>query len=141
MVYLESHRLYKDDIYISPNSYKYRKELYKDRLEKMVLYSTNEQMCRSQYFEEYFGIKEATECGVCDICIARRRMTKDRSALQEKSQSIREKILESITNQPCDIKLLARIIHHDVDLVIVEVDKMLNENIITIDINDKLKPI
>ena len=29
--------------------------------------------CRSRYIQEYFGEENATDCGVCDLCLARRK--------------------------------------------------------------------
>ncbi len=138
MVYLETSRLPIEDIYISPESYKYRKDLYKERLDNMVSYSTNETKCRSQHLEEYFGIESPKECGACDICISKRRGMKARATLESRANKLQEQIIEAITNNPCSIKVLTTRIQADSELIVNEVDKMLQSGLIHLDSNDRL---
>ncbi|MFR9627857.1 MAG: ATP-dependent DNA helicase RecQ [Rikenellaceae bacterium] len=138
MVYLETPRLPIEDIYISPESYKYRKDLYKERLDNMVSYSINETKCRSQYLEEYFGVDDSKECGACDICILKRRGMKNAATLENNAKTLQKQIIEAITNDPCNIKVLTTRIQADSELIVNEVDKMLQSELIHLDSNDRL---
>ena len=48
-----------------------RQERYKAQLEGMINYVTNTTVCRTRYFQQYFGEETETDCGVCDICLER----------------------------------------------------------------------
>lgn len=61
------------DIYIAPESYLYRKESAVERMEAMMNYALLGDGCRSRYIQEYFGEVDATDCGVCDLCLARKK--------------------------------------------------------------------
>ena len=70
---LLSDRLREEDLYIAPESYLIRKQYAVERAEAMMNYALAEEGCRSRYIQEYFGEKNAGECGVCDLCLARRK--------------------------------------------------------------------
>ncbi len=133
MAYMNSDRLEKGDIYISPDSYKYRKELYSDKLNEMIMYSQNEAQCRSQYIEHYFGVPDAKECGVCDICLAKRRASRGKNASKAASTKLREQILNSLSQSPLNVKELISTLKVDANIAVAEVDNMLNEGLICMD--------
>ena len=73
MVFLTDNRLPDADVYISPGSYRARKETAARRLEAVFAYAADTERCRSVVLQEYFGQKDARPCGVCDICLAHRK--------------------------------------------------------------------
>ena len=73
ILYLNEERLPRADLYIAPETYRRRQELMRERFERMIAYTDNEQECRSVVLERYFGADDATPCGVCDLCLARKR--------------------------------------------------------------------
>ena len=70
---LLSDRVPERDLYIAPYSYLHRKEAAVERIEAMMNYALLIEGCRSQYIQRYFGESNAEPCGVCDLCIARRK--------------------------------------------------------------------
>ena len=70
---LLSDRVPESDLYIAPESYLYRKESAVERMEAMMNYALLGDGCRSGYIQEYFGEVDATDCGVCDLCLARKK--------------------------------------------------------------------
>jgi len=50
-----------------------RKRTYTERLHAMFRYVRNRQTCRTQALVAYFGEDENKDCGICDICTARKR--------------------------------------------------------------------
>ena len=76
MLYMEEERLPRADLYIAPETYKHRQELMRERFDHMLAYAANETECRSVVLERYFGADDAQPCGICDICLARRRETR-----------------------------------------------------------------
>ena len=71
---------------INAKFYLERRQLYTNRVEKMLDYITLQPHCRSRFTAQYFGDAEAENCGVCDNC------------LQQKSLHISEEEFSSITN-------------------------------------------
>ena len=49
---------------------RYRME---QRIEAMITYCFNDEICREKYLVEYFGEKDAQPCGHCDTCIDHRK--------------------------------------------------------------------
>ena len=79
MIYFDEERLPTADIYIAPETYTRRKELMHERFEQMLRYAEQEDECRSLFIGQYFGDGHNEPCGVCDICIARRKSKGDKS--------------------------------------------------------------
>jgi len=61
------------ELYIDPVRYRERKEVYADRVRAMIRYLALTEECRSRYLANYFGDKEAADCGTCDNCLKNRR--------------------------------------------------------------------
>lgn len=57
-----------EDLYIDPVAYRERKERYATRVRTMIRYLDLSGKCRSRYLANYFGDKEAVDCGICDNC-------------------------------------------------------------------------
>jgi ATP-dependent DNA helicase RecQ len=73
LIYFPSERLPIEDVYIAPVTYKIRKDLAAQRSEQMFAYAENTTECRSAWIQRYFGESELHDCGVCDICLERKR--------------------------------------------------------------------
>lgn len=103
MIHLLDSRLPDSDVYISPNTYKMRKEMAAGRLESMFAYTDNETECRSVVMQKYFGQKDAVPCGVCDLCISRRKRQSD----NEKRDA---EVLKKIPDEGISMRELAAIV-------------------------------
>ena len=53
-----------------PEIYEHRKEKFVERMEAIVNYVTNDDICRSKQLLLYFGEKQSHDCMQCDVCIA-----------------------------------------------------------------------
>jgi ATP-dependent DNA helicase RecQ len=51
----------------------YRKQRDKEKAEAMQLYVKQQRHCRNQVLVKYFGENYQRECGLCDVCIAKRK--------------------------------------------------------------------
>ncbi len=58
---------------IDQDHYLQRKKQYTERVENMIRYIGLTDECRSRYIANYFGDSDATDCGVCDNCLTRKR--------------------------------------------------------------------
>ena len=75
MLKLNNERLTEENLFISETEYNARKERFARRIDAMLEYCTEDDVCRSRFLVEYFGQKESADCGVCDVCIERKRNT------------------------------------------------------------------
>ena len=71
---LTEERLDDKNLRISPENYHQRKERYTQRIDAMVSYASGITKCRSISLLEYFGEKNATRCGKCDVCTSRNEL-------------------------------------------------------------------
>lgn len=68
VLFLHHDRLRPKNVNLDPERYEMLKSSALERMQKMVDYVNEEDVCRSSYLLEYFGQKEAEDCGTCDIC-------------------------------------------------------------------------
>ncbi len=67
-------RLAKGNVALSPLTYAALKEAWSERMESMISYIQEEEVCRSRYLLSYFGQQNSKDCGRCDICRRRRQL-------------------------------------------------------------------
>ena len=53
-----------------------RKEAYRKRIEAMAAYITSEGECRQRFLMRYFGMEGSEDCGVCDVCLGKKKQHK-----------------------------------------------------------------
>ena len=68
VLYLHHDRLRPKNVNLDPERYEMLKSSCTERMQKMIDYVSEEDTCRSSYLLEYFGQKESSDCGTCDIC-------------------------------------------------------------------------
>jgi len=78
------------DLYIDPKAYKARKEIFVRRVETMTRYIQLQEGCRAAYIGRYFGDEDISDCGVCDLCLNRRKQGLQPKGYQELESRARE---------------------------------------------------
>ena len=68
VLFLQHERLRPKNLNLDPERYEFLKESALRRMQKMMDYVSEEDVCRSSYLLEYFGQTESDDCGTCDIC-------------------------------------------------------------------------
>lgn len=68
VLFLHHDRLRPKNVNLDPERYEMLRTSALERMQKMVDYVNEEEMCRSSFLLEYFGQKETEDCGTCDIC-------------------------------------------------------------------------
>ena len=116
MLFFDSERLPRSDLYIAPETYARRLELTRERFDHMLAYAANESRCRSVVLDDYFGGHDAAPCGICDLCLARRRAEKAQAAAASGAASdeggadgdaaLRDELLRRLDAGPCDPRTL-----------------------------------
>lgn len=72
VVFLRHPRLRPGDVDLKPLYYKRLGEAAQERAAQMEQYCTSTDECRSARLIRYFGQEEVRDCGVCDVCRARK---------------------------------------------------------------------
>lgn len=81
---------------ISKESYTKKLDSFNKRIESVISYANQNSKCRSGYLVEYFGQKKWKECGICDVCIAKKKMHDN----PEYEQEVERKLLELLRESP-----------------------------------------
>jgi ATP-dependent DNA helicase RecQ len=68
-LYFTSPRQHPDRLPFSKRKYDERLKAARNRMDRMLDYSTNDRLCRSKQLVSYFGEKDSARCGQCDVCI------------------------------------------------------------------------
>lgn len=55
-------------ILVSKENYTTRRKQYETQVQSVIGYATTSSVCRSQQLLAYFGEKNSTRCGFCDVC-------------------------------------------------------------------------
>ena len=63
-----------EDLIITRDVYEDRKEQFAKRINTVIGYATNDNVCRSRQLLRYFDEPRSTDCGQCDVCLAHKRM-------------------------------------------------------------------
>lgn len=135
MVFFLDDRVPDGDVYISPETYRLRKEMAAERLQAMFSYADNGEECRSAVLQRYFGQEEAVPCGVCDVCLSKRK----RSDGPAEGGRLRAEILEYLAAESLTVKQLVGRFHTGPDRVIAAIDALAAEKVIFTDEVGRLK--
>lgn len=83
VLYLHHERLRPKNVNLDPDRYELLKESAHARMQKMIDYIEEEDVCRSSYLLEYFGQTESADCGSCDVCRAIKTSSDDKEQALE----------------------------------------------------------
>ena len=59
-----------EDVQLPPVVYEERKEQFRERIQAMINYATNDHVCRSRQLLRYFGEEDSHDCRQCDVCVS-----------------------------------------------------------------------
>ena len=77
-----------DRLALDTGKIKSRRKLTLKKMQAVISYLHNESRCRTQQLLEYFGEVSYDLCGVCDVCIAKKRQAKDEPLLAHYEKQI-----------------------------------------------------
>jgi ATP-dependent DNA helicase RecQ len=126
LLILSEERLPIADVRISPESYHIRKQLSEERIQSILDYADNETECRSVVLRRYFGEENPEDCGVCDICLARKKRGKS-----VRDNTIRDAILAMLRTQPMTVKQIVERFDTTPERVIKIIDDLIEQSAIT----------
>ena len=77
VLFLHHDRLRPKNLNLDVEKYESLKDASYERMQKMLDYVQEDDICRSRYLLEYFGQTESADCLTCDVCRARRSVKTD----------------------------------------------------------------
>lgn len=115
-------------IVLGKDVYEDRLEDYKQRIEQISAYASSKDQCRSAMMLRYFGDKEAKDCGMCDVCLAKKRIT------NEKERNARKLICECLKDRESHlIAELQKDVQMDSAVVAATLREMVREEIVIVE--------
>ena len=99
---------------IPRSAYEERKERFESRINRVMEYINENRICRSRMLISYFGEKGTSDCGCCDVCLA-----KNDSGLNNHTfNAIRYALQEALTDSPQEAKKLTENLPFPADKII-----------------------
>ncbi len=95
-LYLMQNRVAAADLYIDAVRYRKRKEQFTERVRAMTGFLYNSSLCRSRMLGNYFGDTQIGDCGICDVCLNRRK----KKLGSDEFRDIYSRILEMTSAHP-----------------------------------------
>ena len=86
-------RVEKEEVQLPASVYKERKKQYEQRIESMIQYVTDRDICHSRFLLRYFGENDTYNCGRCDICTSQTPTTSE-------SDAIRQAVIKQLSLRP-----------------------------------------
>ncbi len=118
-----------EEVFIAPQTYVYRREMCEDRISKMLEYIENNDGCRSALLESYFGATDPTDCGVCDICLNKKRSI----STTDNDEDIQRQIIEIVNDGKCDLQHITSQIKKSPQTTIELVERLVDKGDIRYD--------
>ena len=112
-----------------------RKEKELEKVRYLAQYASQDRRCRSLVLQEYFGEQSEKECGVCDICLHKKREVSNAG----KNNDIRAQVLSLIEQGMREIDVLTtKITISSKEETLKIIQKMTDEEILKIDKSGRL---
>ena len=135
LIIMNTERLVESNLYISKKRYEERKGLFQQRIESIISYVKEEEICRSRMLIDYFGQTTDADCGICDVCIRNR----NRQNKKSKSTDIKKELLHMLDEK--GVMTISQIETHAADdykFYLNVMREMADDNEIVLD-GDKVK--
>jgi ATP-dependent DNA helicase RecQ len=106
-----------------------RKKLTLSKVQAMINYVTSEQRCRMQWIQEYFNEQTDRVCGLCDVCVRRKKET-NQSSVEE----LRNEIMTIVRKTAMPIERLEeQLAPRDTELFVEVVRDLVDEGLLIYD--------
>ena len=96
-IYYNSERLSNENFVLSKKNYDDLKAITIARMNSVINYVTNPTKCRSKTLLSYFGERETTKCGQCDICLKEKRKNLAAEEFKQQKNAIKIALNEKLT--------------------------------------------
>ena len=101
LIIMHTERLVESNLYISKKRYEERKGLFQKRIESIISYVKETGECRSRMLIDYFGQQAKGDCGICDVCLKRKKLQSG----EEGRKDAQRRIMQLLENNGKAIKI------------------------------------
>lgn len=91
-------------VILSKDIYDDRKKEYIQRINAMIKYATNDDICRSRQLLRYFGEERSNDCNQCDVCIAHKKQHENKDEQKKAEELIKELLSDKKPHSITEIK-------------------------------------
>lgn len=106
-----------------------RRELHQEKMEAMIQYAEQDHRCRMQVIQEYFGEETYSSCGLCDVCLQKKK-----SDSQWLINDYLEQTLRVLTQQPIPLDDLEKLIRPtDQEIFVEAIRELLDRGLVAYD--------
>lgn len=110
---------------ITKEAYEDRKRVYATKINRMAAYIEEPEQCRQLFLMEYFGQKEREACGICDVCLRKKKDSR-----QPDRKLVDRAIIEALEKGNKEIRNLANAFDYPPELVIERIRLLLDDGVI-----------
>ncbi len=119
------------ELFINTEKIAERKRAFEKRLLAMTGYASQKQICRSVYINNYFGGEKIADCGICDVCLKKKK----NSITSDAAQSI---FLAIKNNNGIEMEHLHSLLKISKEKILEVIRFLSDEDVITINLEGKL---
>ncbi|MEN6619762.1 MAG: ATP-dependent DNA helicase RecQ [Rikenellaceae bacterium] len=129
LLILNEERLDNKNLYISTKKYEERKGIYQSRIDSIITYVSNNEVCRSVQLLKYFGQDDSRNCGFCDVCIGKRKEREGRNFENE----IEKKLIEVLGSAPRTLQEISELLEDETKTYIQILRDLVDRGGVTVD--------
>ena len=112
---------------------KQRTRIKSDKYKSMLSYIENNAFCRNRQLSSYFNEESSVDCGICDVCEAKKR----KGGIDKKN--IRASIVALVKNEGLSSKQILRRLAYDSETILKELRLLLDTNVIVLNSQNKYR--
>ncbi len=126
LLILNEERYDNKNLVFSAKRYRESRSSYENRVDNMINYASQTEKCRSRIILEYFGESIVQECGTCDICLKKSKLTES-----SYNESLIRKILDILDLSPRALREIKELTGDDTDTYIEVLRDMVDRGAVT----------
>ena len=105
-IYFVQNRFKANNLLLNYEAIEKRRKNKIRQFEEMMFYSFTNYICRSTVLTNYFGEKEVNDCGVCDVCLQKKKL----GLVGEDYQKISQQVIVELGVKPQNLQQLISIL-------------------------------
>lgn len=128
-------RIKTDLLTIHSERYNERKNIFTQRIDKMVGYLKEETLCRSRIIGTYFGDANMSDCGICDNCLKKKKAALSRETFDPIANRLKELLQQPLSTD----EVINSLKGHHKDHIWTVINFLVDEGIIVMQEEGKIK--
>ncbi|MEZ4803447.1 MAG: RecQ family ATP-dependent DNA helicase [Gelidibacter sp.] len=108
--------------------------LKEEQINAVIHYISDTNSCKNKHLLHYFGEKAKTDCGICSVCISKRKKT-----TYSESKSITHDIILQLENEPLSSRTIIENLSYDDRSILKTLQLMVENNILEVTSTNKYK--